>query len=208
MLNKKFWMLLVVSESEKVKWRRRFICKCDCWNNKIVRMESLNNWNCRSCWCLRRKKTSERMKTHWMSSSRIYNIWAYMLNRCNNIKYSEYRFYWGRWISVCEKWNKFTNFYNDMWSTYKEWLSIDRIDTNGNYCKENCKWSTNIEQANNKRNSNFIEYNGRKQTIAQRSKETWFDIQLRLKRWRTIEEALFTPKRKRCLSCLVDKKRN
>jgi len=200
MLNKKFWMLLVISESDRVKWRRRFICKCDCGNEKIVRMESLNNWNCRSCWCLRKRVTSERITTHWMSKSRIYAIRWYMRNRCENKKYKEYRYYWWRWIKCESRRKSFEEFYKDMWPTYQEWLSIDRIDVNWNYCKENCKWSNNIEQANNKRNNHTIQYNWNTFTLSQLARKYNISpklLELRLRRWRIVEDALFTPIRNR-----------
>lgn len=86
-----------------------------------------------------------------MKNSRIYNIYAWIKQRCNNINCSNYKNYWGRGIK-CE-WNSFDEFYKDMWLLYQDWLQIDRKDNNWNYCKDNCKWSTRSQQQNNKRNT-------------------------------------------------------
>lgn len=83
---------------------------------------------------------------HWLTKTKIYRIWYSMKRRCNVPKCDWYYRYWGRWITYDKKWEKFEEFYKDMWDKYKEWLSIDRIDNDWNYCKENCKWSTIREQ--------------------------------------------------------------
>lgn len=86
-----------------------------------------------------------------MSKTRFYRIWKDMNTRCNNPNYRLYKNYGGRGISICDRWEHFENFKEDMYPTYDEKLSIDRIDNNGNYCKENCKWSTDVEQNRNRR---------------------------------------------------------
>lgn len=110
------------------------------------------------------KKDDWRVK-HWLSYSKIYMRYYHLKERCENIKNKRYKNYWWRWIK-CE-WNSFEEFYNDMWSSYQEWLTIDRIDVNWNYCKENCRWITNKEQQNNKTNNKIIEYNWEKHTLAE-----------------------------------------
>lgn len=86
-----------------------------------------------------------------MSKTRIYNIWKGIFTRCYNKNYRLYKDYGGRGIKVCDRWRKFENFRDDMLKTYKDNLSIDRIDNNGNYQPNNCKWSTRYEQNKNKR---------------------------------------------------------
>ncbi len=94
-----------------------------------------------------------------------------MKTRCNNPKYSLYHRYGGRNITYCEKWETFKGFYEDMGESYINGYQLDRINNDGNYCKENCKWSTPFEQANNRHTSKYITYNGKTQTIGQWIKE-------------------------------------
>lgn len=145
----KYWLLTIISEEY---WRklRTFKCKCDCWNICIVKLMSLRWWNTKSCWCYRNDITNQP-KTHWMTSTKIYFVYNWIKARCNNIKNKSYPRYWWRWIR-CE-WTSFEEFYYDMSESYKEWLQLDRIDVNWNYCKENCRWATTKEQSMNKRNT-------------------------------------------------------
>lgn len=100
--------------------------------------------------------------------NRLYVIWINMKGRCFNQSRPDYKYYGGRGITVCEEWHKPENFAK--WaneSGYKKGLWLDRIDTNGNYCPENCKWSTPQEQANNRRNNNVLTYCGESHTLAE-----------------------------------------
>lgn len=98
---------------------------------------------------------------------RLYNTWGSMKKRCTNPNSSDYYRYGLRGIKVCEKWKYFDNFIHDMEGSYKEGLTLDRIDNNGNYCKENCRWSSPIEQSNNTRRNRFVTYLGKTQTLSQ-----------------------------------------
>ena len=107
------------------------------------------------------------MKKHGKSNTSAYRSWNCMKERCNNPNSSNYRNYGGRGIKICERWlNSFENFYEDMGDRPLN-MTLDRIDNNKNYYKENCKWSTNKQQFRNKTNSRFIEFNGEKACLAE-----------------------------------------
>ena len=140
------------------------------------------------------------MKTiHGQRRTKLYGVWCTMKSRCNNKNTRSYKDYGGRGIKVCEEWfNSFGSFYE--WSIqngYKEGLQIDRIDNNGNYCPENCRWITRKENMNNTSKNVFLEYNGDTKTLSQ-----WSDIvgtsekliSERLKRGWSAEQALFGKK--------------
>ncbi len=91
------------------------------------------------------------IRNHGLSKHRLYPTWANMLQRCNNPLHKFYSYYGGRGIKVCERWLKAENFIEDMYPTFKEGLSIDRVDTNDNYCKENCRWANKSTQTRNTR---------------------------------------------------------
>lgn len=103
--------------------------------------------------------------THRKSSSDLYKKWAGMKRRCLNKNEIQYHNYGGRGIKVCDKWLKFEGFAEDMESTFKKGLSLERIDVNGNYCKENCKWIPLSEQSRNRRNVILREYKGKNDTL-------------------------------------------
>ena len=143
----KFWLLTTLKELESVWYNRKILCECDCWNLKIAVLSELKRWKTKHCWC-------DRKCLHWMAKTRIYKIWKSMKQRCFLKSSPAYINYWWRWISIDPLWkNSFTEFYKDMWASYKEWLTIDRIDVNWNYSKENCRWATIEEQNRNKRTS-------------------------------------------------------
>lgn len=144
---KKFWRLIVINEWETVKWRRKFICRCGCWNTKLIHYSALQQWLTQSCWCLHNERFNHF--THWLRKSKLYSRWNMINQRCNNKNNKAYKNYGWRWIK--NEWNSFIDFYNDMTPTYIEWLTIDRMNNNWNYCKENCRWATYKEQNLNRR---------------------------------------------------------
>lgn len=106
---------------------------------------------------------------HW--KSRIYYAWSSMKTRCTNPKRWNFSNYGARGIAVCERWNDYKNFHEDMAFSYFDGASLERIDNNKGYEPENCKWATNEDQANNKRNNRLIEFNGKRQTLPRWARE-------------------------------------
>lgn len=123
---------------------------------------------------------NQNKKTHGMKHTRLYSIWVGMKTRCLNKNHTWYKHYGGKGIKVCSRWLKFLGFYNDMYKSYEIHLknyseadtTLDRIDNSKNYCKENCRWATKLEQSNNASNNVFIEFAGKKQSLKDWSIET------------------------------------
>ena len=122
-----------------------------------------------------------------MADRSFYNSWIHMIDRCNNPYSSDYKRYGAREIKIDPSWLSFEQFTLDMKITHKKGLSLERIDNNGNYCKENCRWATKREQANNRRTSKWITYKGATKTLAQ-----WIEL-LKLKS-STVRQRLYVYK--------------
>ncbi len=146
-----------------------WLCECSCIDKKLFLVnKSLNIKNSMSCGCMRATKVSVANTTHGMTNTTEFESWHQMKSRCCNPKNKDYHNYGGRRITVCERWlESFENFFLDMGPRPEPEYSIDRIDVNGNYCPENCKWATKREQANNKRKTRKIEYNGQTYSLSQ-----------------------------------------
>lgn len=189
----------VIEKADSLDDRNTFwLCECNCENHtrKIIRHSSLTSGNSKSCGCLSSEEASKRVSTHRMSGSRLHNIWKSMKERCYNSNHSQYKDYGGRGISICEEWkNDFMSFYN--WATnngYADNLTIDRTNNNGNYCPENCKWSTRKEQGNNQRTNHLLTYNNKTQTISQWADEVGINVRTlrtRISRGWSVQDALF-----------------
>lgn len=158
----------------------QWLCRCECDNQVVSRTAYIKNGNTKSCGCLISLKAKQHIKTlnrqqitHNGSNDRLYSIWVNMKHRCNNPNDPRYCDYGGRGISVCDEWiHSYENFRD--WSIsngYSEYLSIDRIDVNGNYEASNCRWTTNKEQQNNMRSNRLLTYNGETHTVSE-----WSDI--------------------------------
>src|SRR5690606_32173246 len=173
---KKFGFLLVLGKAKQTNVKAGILweCKCDCGNIKNVRSYQLHKGITKSCGCLRGIKLSKSRTTHGLtSSSPFYCTWAKMKARCFSEKNRSYKHYGGRGITMCDEWrDDFMTFHN--WcisSGYKKGLSIDRIDNNGNYEPDNCRWSTQKEQQRNRRSNRLVTYKGESKPISE-----WCDI--------------------------------
>ena len=171
--------LTVIEFSHKEKKYKQYQyywkCKCKC-GKEIIRSHRslLENRGYKSCGCYRDKilkehnfKINNPRKSHGMSKTRLYKIYAKIKERCYYEKYPEIHLYGGRGIKMCDEWKKdFMMFYNwAMENGYNEKLSIDRIDFDGDYEPSNCRWADKITQANNKRNNIRLTYNGETHTM-------------------------------------------
>lgn len=155
-----------------------WLWECDCKNKtqKELSLNSVKQGNTKSCGCLKLKRTQQMGKDnykHGLSATRLYNIWRGMKLRClvkNEINYKDYG---GRGIKICDEWkDNFISFKEwALTNGYKDNLTIDRIDVNGNYCPENCRFITNLKQQNNRRNNRFYTFNNKTQTISEWSRE-------------------------------------
>lgn len=125
---------------------RTWECLCDCGEKTVVDAGALLKGNTTSCGCYNK----ERRIKHGMYETRFYQIWADMKVRCDNPNTQCYPDYGGRGICYDPTWGEFLEFKSDMFESYKDDLTLDRIDPNGNYCKENCKWSTKSDQSRNR----------------------------------------------------------
>lgn len=147
---KKYNRLTAVSYIETRAWREKYwLFNCDCGEKKIMRKKDVTQGKSLSCGCLHK----EIVTTHGMHKSRIYKIWHAMKDRCNNVNNKFFKDYGGRGIKVCDRWNDFSCFFNDMSSTYQDDLTLDRINVDGNYEKNNCRWANATQQQRNRRDS-------------------------------------------------------
>lgn len=126
----------------------KWLCKCDCGNDVVVRRGNLTSGNTQSCGCLRDGVRG----SYTPNANRLYNSWRAMKSRCSNPNNNRYYAYGGRGIAVCDEWKKFSAF--EEWAIsngFRNDLTIDRIDPNGNYEPSNCRWISPESQAANKR---------------------------------------------------------
>lgn len=205
---REFTRLRVIRRAENKPGSRQVLwqCECSCGNTAIVSSSDLVGEKVKSCGCLRREKAVENGKTqttHGLRNTRLYKEWIGIKTRCYNKNSPSYNDYGERGIVMCDEWlSDFKAFYN--WAVKSGYdenaprgvCTLDRKDNNGPYSPENCRWITNEEQQNNKRNNRVITFGGKTQTVPQWAKELGMNpstIHSRLNKGWSIERTLTEP---------------
>lgn len=198
MVGKKFGELTVVKlvgtgERGYLRWE----CRCSCGQMLEVDGDRLRAGQRTACGVAQHylnKPSAKYSREDWKPE---YTAWVNMRQRCHNPKHPRYKDYGGRGITVCDRWRKFENFADDMGPRVSPIHTLDRKEANGNYTPENCKWSTPTEQARNRRRTVYVEYEGRRQKLADLIDTSKIPGSLVWQRimWRwPIDEALNLPK--------------
>lgn len=195
-INKRYGRLIITGfKGNEGKDKYQAFCKCDCGNETEVYLYSLKNGDTTSCGCYNLEVTKTRSTTHGQTKTTEWNIWSCMRDRCSNKNSPAYKYYGERGITVCTEWSKFENFYKDM-GRRPEGLSLDRIDNNKGYSKDNCKWSTWTEQSRNRSFNVNLTYKGVTKCLSAWAEEYKLNYKCLHKRIQVgwpIEKALTTP---------------
>lgn len=158
---------------------RKWLCYCECGTTCEVASPNLSRGDTQSCGCLMRQRAAEANTKHGHAGNRTYETWCAIKSRCENPTYPGYKAYGGRGIFVCEEWRtSYERFLSDMGERPSADHSIDRKNNAGPYSKDNCRWATRTEQANNRRSNRLIEWDGVKMTARQWSEKTGIPYQL------------------------------
>lgn len=167
-IGKTFGRLYVIKYVFSNKNKKRiYLCQCSCGKRKNVIGANLLKGSSKSCGCLFIELLIKRRYKHGLSKTTEHNIWTLMKARCNTKKGIPFKNYGKRGIKVCSKWkNSFEHFYKDMGPRPSKLYSLDRIDNNKGYFKENCRWATRKEQNNNTRSNIIITYKGISKSIS------------------------------------------
>jgi hypothetical protein len=196
-MKKQYGLWKIVGKKIRVNRHYYITCICICGQKRNVRIDSLYTGISTSCGC---SKKIIQKHGHWINgkASPTYSSWRAMKNRCNRLEDISYKRYKKRGITYDKSWDNFVSFLNDM-GVRPEGTSLDRIDNNGNYCKENCRWATPTEQANNRTNNRVFNIDGELLTVKQIARKTGiksYSLLSRLSRGIEIEKAVSIPYRK------------
>jgi hypothetical protein len=177
-VGERYGRLVVLELSHKGKsghyyWK----CQCDCGNVVVVSGSHLGSGHTQSCGCLKVESISRVSKSHGLSKTSTYYVWKCARQRCKNSNNKEYSNYGGRGITFCKRWDNYENFLEDM-GERPEGMEIDRIDVNGNYEPENCRWTTSKENQRNRTNNHLITYRGETKCLAAWAEEYEIDYNI------------------------------
>lgn len=202
----KFGRLVVIERAENQGKQTKWLCKCDCGNTVAVMGSRLRGNITHSCGCIQKEVTRNRSFKHGGSTSKLRSVWAKMISRCYRKGDKEYPRYGERGIKVCEEWKEYGNFYK--WAISAGYdedakrgvCTLDRIDNNGNYSPENCRFTTMKRQSNNRRDNQILEFDGEMHTVSEWAEIKGIKIGTLWKRvnklgW-SIEQALTEPRHK------------
>lgn len=188
----RFGRLTVISRQSG----RKYLCQCDCGKRTLVFGSNLTRRHSQSCGCL----ALERVTTHSRSRSPEYKTWMNIRSRCANCNTPYWDQYGGRGISVCKRWEQsFEAFLSDMGPRPSKRHSIDRIDVDGDYEPGNCRWALATVQARNTRRQRYVQWNGRRMTLAEAvesSSVTYNTVLYRLKRGWSLHDAITRPQQR------------
>ena len=155
---------LILRRGTKPKY---WLCRCDCGEVREVNIDNMKTGKSTNCIKCQAKKTAKRMTTHGETETHLYYVWYSMRKRCSCRSSKSYKDYGARGISVCEEWNNSFEAFRDFAKAkgYKEGLQIDRVDNDGNYCPENCRFVTHAENSRNTRRNKRVVYHGEEYTL-------------------------------------------
>lgn len=174
----KYWFWTVVSfhgisDNGHSQWN----CLCECGNQKVITGWNLRSGHSKSCGCKTSELIINSITTHGLAKTPLHKIWLGIKGRCYNKNNISYKNYGGRGIKLSNDWLDFQNFYNDMSSAYKSGMTIERVNVNKDYSKENCIWIPRSEQSRNRTNTIWVDTEFGKMTVTEAAKKagvSWF----------------------------------
>lgn len=186
-----YGFLTAIQLHHKIKWKPFWLFKCICGNTHIALAYAVSSGNTKSCGCLAKPHGEARLN----NETKEHRIWRYMRHRCHCATSSDYKNYGGRGITLCKEWDNYKTFLKDMGRCPKN-CTIDRVDNEKGYFKENCRWATHKEQCNNYRYNVMISYKGKMQSVKMWSEEYHISYAMLLARvhagW-DFKKSLLTP---------------